>query len=170
MLRSVGKRDIGQCEVSRLLFSEPLYSSTFSYVSQNLELSTRQLNFDKNSSSLVKKNLLDFYADRDTDEFLKVHLSSISSLIGFVMKFVIVCGVLKLRYKPELVVVTTTPRVRYNPRDMKSYTNYCFFQSIKYCSWKRADISWLSNKYDCIQRWEAFVAVAPPEVLKTLRL
>ena len=75
MLRSVGKRDIGQCEVSRLLFSEPLYSSTFSYVSQNLELSTRQLNFDKNSSSLVKKNLLDFYADRDTDEFLKVHLS-----------------------------------------------------------------------------------------------
>ena len=30
MLKSVaGKRDLGQCEVSRLLMSEPMYSSTF---------------------------------------------------------------------------------------------------------------------------------------------
>jgi len=32
MLKTVaGKRDLGQCEVSRLLMSEPLYHSSFEY-------------------------------------------------------------------------------------------------------------------------------------------
>ena len=39
MLKSVGgKRDLGQCEVSRLLLSEPLYSSPFEFVTVSLKL------------------------------------------------------------------------------------------------------------------------------------
>jgi hypothetical protein len=39
MLKTVaGKRDLGQCEVSRLLMSDPLYHSTFEYVTQSLNL------------------------------------------------------------------------------------------------------------------------------------
>jgi hypothetical protein len=169
MLRTVCKRDIGQCEVSRLLFSEPLYHSTFDYVSQSLDLSSRQLNFDQNSSLLVKINLLDYYADRDSNEFLKPHLASITSFIEFVKKFVISCGVLKLKDKPHLIVVTTSPRVRYNPSDLKCYTNYCFYQMIKYSNWKREDMISLSNVNDCIRRWESFLLIAPFEVLNVLK-
>ena len=39
MLKTVsGKRDLGKCEVSRLLLSEPLYSSYFQYVNICLDL------------------------------------------------------------------------------------------------------------------------------------
>ena len=39
MLKKVsGKLDLGQCEVCRLLMSEPLFFSTFEYVTQSLEL------------------------------------------------------------------------------------------------------------------------------------
>ena len=39
MLKSVAdKRYIGQCEVSRLLLSEPLYSSSFEFVNISLKL------------------------------------------------------------------------------------------------------------------------------------
>ena len=37
MLQSIGKRDIGQCEVCRLLMSEPLYSSSFEYTESRFQ-------------------------------------------------------------------------------------------------------------------------------------
>lgn len=51
MINSIaGKRDIGQCEVSRLIMSEPLYHSDFNYVIQSIDLDTREINLDKNTS------------------------------------------------------------------------------------------------------------------------
>ncbi len=76
---------------------------------------------------------------------------------------------MKLRDKPHLIVVTTSPRVRYNPSDLKCYTNYCFYQMIKYSNWKREDMISLSNVNDCIRRWESFLLIAPFEVLNVLK-
>ena len=36
-----GKRDLGQCEVSRLLLSAPLYHSSFAYIKFSLDLNNR---------------------------------------------------------------------------------------------------------------------------------
>lgn len=74
MLKTVsGKRDLGQCEVSRLLFSGNLYSSTFTYVTQSLEL--KQSNQVKNtkelgdSAPITYKSLMDSYANRANNGF-----------------------------------------------------------------------------------------------------
>ena len=39
-----GKRDLGQCEVARLLLSEPLYHSNFNYVNLSTDLFTKEVN------------------------------------------------------------------------------------------------------------------------------
>ena len=52
MLKTVtGKRDLGQCEVCRLLMSEPRFSSTFEYLTQSLKL-----NQFKEMNKLTNKN------------------------------------------------------------------------------------------------------------------
>jgi hypothetical protein len=89
MLKTVaGKRDIGQCEVCRLLNSEPLYSSTFKYVTQSLELSqSKELNSITNTNQHNKatnKSLLDFYVDRENNPQLINILDTIKSLNDFI--------------------------------------------------------------------------------------
>ena len=169
MLRTVGKRDIGQCEVSRLLMSEPLYHSSFTYVSQSLDLTGRQLDLDTNSNNLTKTNLLDFYADRFSNEFLKPYILTIINFLDFVTRFVVVKGQLRLRTNISLVVITTTPKVRYNKRDLKVYKMYCHYQIIKYSDWKREDIPGINNFEDSIERFERFILVASPEILAALK-
>jgi len=43
---TAGNRDIGQCEVSRLLFSDPLYNSSFTYVVQNSDLYSKEIDMN----------------------------------------------------------------------------------------------------------------------------
>ncbi|RNA16634.1 ATP-dependent DNA helicase PIF1 [Brachionus plicatilis] len=60
MIKSTaGKRDIGKCELSRLLLSEPLYNSTFNYVTISTEIDSRVLNLNINDDkSIATKNSL----------------------------------------------------------------------------------------------------------------
>ncbi|RNA33794.1 hypothetical protein BpHYR1_046991 [Brachionus plicatilis] len=61
MIKSIaGKRDIGQCEVSRLLLSEPLYNSSFNYVTISTEIDSRELNLNANRKQidLIKNQLI----------------------------------------------------------------------------------------------------------------
>jgi hypothetical protein len=83
-----GNRDIGQCEVSRLLFSDPF---------------------------ATKKSMIDFYRTRKKNTFLIPHLDKVINFIEFVRFFKIVKNEIKLRESPETVVVTMYPRIRYNP-------------------------------------------------------
>ncbi|RMZ96220.1 ATP-dependent DNA helicase PIF1 [Brachionus plicatilis] len=74
-----GKRDLGQCEVSRLLLSEKLYHSTFNYVTLSTELDVSELNLDKNiddDSPAVKKSIIDFYANRRQIQSFRSHRSN----------------------------------------------------------------------------------------------
>jgi hypothetical protein len=103
MIRSVaGKRDIGQCEISRLLMSQPLYHSSFSYVTISTELDKREINISRNQSPdapATKKSLIDFYANRKTNKNLENKLDTITCLVSFVKKF-------QLNSKNELVART----------------------------------------------------------------
>jgi hypothetical protein len=134
MLRSIsGKRDLGQCEVSRLLLSEPLYHCSFTYVYQSLDLHQREVNFDNNADDTApatKQNLLDIFAKRDSIEFLKPYVDSIINFLDFLTRFCIVKGNLRLRLNSSKIVVITNPRVRYNSNNLEYHKKYCFYQII----------------------------------------
>ena len=91
MLKTVaGKRDIGQCEVCRLLNSEPLYSSTFKYVTQSLELTqSKELNeisTSNQNNKATNKSLLDFYVQRENNPKLIHMLDEIKSFNSLKLK------------------------------------------------------------------------------------
>ena len=115
MLKSIaGKRDIGQCEVSRLLLSEQLYHSSFNYAVQTTDLYTREVNLGKNideNSSATKKSIIDFYSERLENNSIQHQLDDVNNLIDFVKKFIIKKNELALRPDAEKTVIITYPKV-----------------------------------------------------------
>ena len=145
MLRSIaGKRDIGQCEVSRLLLSEKMYHSTFNYVTINTELDVRELNLTTNSdesSSAFKQSLIDFYAKRKSNFFLRCHLEKIKNFITFAKLFKINNkNQLEIRPDHRNTVVISYPKIRFNKEDFEKYKLYSYYQMIKYSEWDIANI------------------------------
>ncbi len=65
------KRDRGLGEVTRSLLGNPLYHSTFRYENLSLEMNYRplvELNEEADESTpAVKKTLIDFYGERNTN-------------------------------------------------------------------------------------------------------
>ena len=92
MLKSnASKRDLGQCEVSRLLMSESLYHSSFNYLTINTDLDSRKLNLDRNVDSdclTTKKSIIDCYADRKNNQEIQHLISYTIKLIDFCKNFV----------------------------------------------------------------------------------
>ncbi len=90
MLKTVsGKRDIGQCEVSRLLMSGPLYHSSFSYITQCLDFKASKevvpitpLANDNDSATFA--NYMDEFAKRRHNKLLEPIIDRIDSLYNFV--------------------------------------------------------------------------------------
>ena len=115
MLKSIaGKRDLGQCEVSRLLLSEPLYHSSFNYVTINTDLDSREVNLDKDADSddlATKKSIIDYYAERKTISEIQHLLHDSINLIDFIKIFNIKKNKLILRENSQKCVVITYPRV-----------------------------------------------------------
>ncbi len=98
MLKTVaGKRDLGQCEVCRLLMSEPLYSCTFEFIVLCLDLKLSrevvQVNDSIDDSAIVtNETLIDHYAKRHNNPKLNHIHKEIDSLYSFVKKFKIFKG------------------------------------------------------------------------------
>ena len=118
MLRSIaGKRNLGQCEISRLLLSEPLYHSSFNYVNLCTDLNNKQVNLDKNSNeedSAVKESIIDFYANRFDNPRLQNQLDDVHNLIDFVRKFTIKNKELVARDNSDQTVIITFPKVNFS--------------------------------------------------------
>ena len=94
MIQSIaGKRDIGQCEVSRLLFSGRLYHSSFEYVVQTTNLGTRQVDLSQlnnGASQATQKSMIDFFKNRKLNPMLEKYLNKITNLIEFARMFKVV--------------------------------------------------------------------------------
>ena len=171
LLKSIaGTRDIGQCEVTRLILGDPLYHSSFTYVKQSLDLYEREINMEEEDDQqpATKKNMMDFYANRHKEPFLISHVTTIKHFLDFVTRFTLLKGKIVLRPKPEKTVVITNPKCRYNPKDIESHKKYCYYQMIKYSDWKKEDIPTLNNFDDAIERWDLFIKTASKDVLDTL--
>ncbi len=87
-----GKRDLGQCEVARLLLSEPLYHSYFNYVNLSTDLFTKEVNISNKADDdddATKKNIIDFYANRYNNQRLQNSLDDVHNLMDFARKFMV---------------------------------------------------------------------------------
>jgi hypothetical protein len=174
MLKTVaGKRDLGQCEVSRLLMSEPLYHSSFEYVTQSLELNqTNEVNnitTENDESPATYKNLMNFFANRNQNDFLIPILHEISSFNQFVNKFKVTKGKLTLRMNPEKIIIVTYPKVHYNPALLEQYKEYCYYQLIKYSNWTINDLPIISDKQTAINRFDNFYQNASNEIKESIK-
>jgi hypothetical protein len=171
ILKSVaGKRDLGPCEVSRLLFSEPLYFSSFDNVGQSLELNQskqlNQLNKDPNTAATIQ-TLLDFYVNRDINR--PYFQQNYENFFEFVIKFKVIKGKLELRKNPDKVIVVTWPKVHFNEKIIETYTDYCYYQMIKYSNWSIKDLNEIQNKETAIERWKEFIKNASEKIKNTIR-
>ncbi len=154
-----------------IILSEPLYHSTFTYVSQSLDLYQREVdlqNYD-DTAPATKQNLLDIFGKRDLVEFLKSYCNGIINFLDFVTRFCIVKGNIRLRPNPSKVVVITTPSVRYNPSNREIHQKYCFYQLIKYGNWKFENLLELNNMENSVERWESFLLHASPAIMNTIK-
>ena len=173
MIHSVaGNRDIGQCEVSRLLFSDPLYHSTFTYVIQSSDIYCREINLielNNDQAIATKPSMIDFYRHRKSNEALIPHLHRINNLVEFVKMFVLVRNELKPRESSDNIVVTFYPRVRYNPENIDKHKEYCYHQLIRYSSWDNENYDEITNANTAIQRWTDFLKSAAPEIIASIK-
>jgi len=170
MIKSVaGKRDIGQCEISRLLMSQPLFHSSFNYVTISTDLEKKEINLSRNRSPnepATKKSLIDFYAHRKTNKKLKNYLDRITCLIAFVQLFQLNAkNELELRKNSEKTIVITYPKFRFNPDNPEMNKYYCFHNMIKYSDWTIENIDDITNIETAINRWQSFLKTASSDFL-----
>ena len=173
MLKSVsGKRDLGQCEVCRLLISEPLYSSSFEYVQQSLDLNqAKEINKLSNNgnSKATNSTLMDFYAHRFQNDKMHSIRDTISSFYDFVLQYKVIKGQLIARKNNKRIIIVTCPKVRYNPQIIENHIDYCYYQLIKYSNWNIADLEIMRNKTTPIERFETFYNNASSKTKETIR-
>ncbi|RMZ95107.1 ATP-dependent DNA helicase PIF1, partial [Brachionus plicatilis] len=169
---SCGQRDIGQCEVCRLLMSGTLYQSSFQYVNQSLDLNNQSslfvLNFNKTNNDdqiEFKKSLLDFYSNRKQ---INKNFHNIYNFVDFCQNFQITKNEIATRPNPDKVVIITKPKLRFNPDDIENHRKFCYYQLIKYSAWDSSDINTLCNFETAIQRFENFIKTAPQNVIHSL--
>jgi hypothetical protein len=170
MIKSVaGKRDIGQCEISRLLMSQPLFHSSFNYVTISTDLEKKEINISRNQSPnepATKKSLIDFYAHRKTNKKLENYLDRINCLITFVQLFQLNAkNELELRKNSEKTIVITYPKFRFNPDNPEMNKYYCFHNMIKYSDWTIENIDDITNIETAINRWQSFLKTASSDFL-----
>jgi hypothetical protein len=112
MMKTVsGTRDLGRGEVSRLLFSDPLYHSSFEYVVQSLDLNqSREMNNLNSTNTTIATNqtIMDFYVNRLTNALL-IHTIPYN-LIKFCLEFKVNKGQLQNRKRPEKTIIVTYPK------------------------------------------------------------
>lgn len=149
---TVSKRDKGKAEIARSLLGEPLYHSTFTYLTINLEVGNRKIALlanqpgDANDTELTQKSLIDYYSVRY--EIPRLSLTEVYNYLDFAKKFELKGGNLVSRTITNLVLITT-PYVKFNKNDKTVYNHYCYYQLIKYSPWKKDDLESINvNKID----------------------
>ncbi len=167
-----GDRDIGQCEVSRLLMSQPLFHSSFDYVTLNTNINTREINTEPElpaDNSAFKKSLIDYYANRKKLGICQPYLSKIRNLIDFAKLFN-TNGRNELIIRPaqKQTVIVTYPKIRWDPDNNENNKNYCLHNLIKYSDWDIDNIEEIQDLDTALQRWQTFLSIAPPDIIEII--
>jgi hypothetical protein len=95
-------------------------------------------------------------------------LHTITSFNQFVTNYKVFKGQLILR-TDEKIIIVTYPSVRYNIKFIEQYTDYCYYQMIKFSNWTIDDIKILSDRTTAIKRFEEFFLTASEEIKENIK-
>lgn len=167
-----GERDIGQCEVSRLLMSEPLYHSSFEYVTVCTNVNTKEINIDPElptDASAFKKSIIDYYSIRKKLGICQAHLSKIKNLIDFVKIFTTNSkNELVVRKLNKPVIVVTFPKLRFDSENNENNKKYCLHNLFKYSDWDSGNFEEIMNLDTALHRWNEFLKIASPDIIEII--
>lgn len=154
LMRTIGRRDMGQPACSRILMSGHHCESTFTFVKVSLELDVQEVTPACRAHSLTPSTLLMCFARRV--QLLPVYAAFQllqPNLIEFCRQFLLVRGKLQKQPKPQKVVVLTYPNYKRAP-NTPQYKSYSPMQLIKYSPWKYEDIGKLFDDNQTVAAWE----------------
>ncbi|MFO0089655.1 MAG: ATP-dependent RecD-like DNA helicase, partial [bacterium] len=159
VIKSVGQRDIGKGECSRILFSGSHVESTFKYVYVSTDLETQEIVRSSRTGNLSKsKSLLQCFAERHNlqESHPTLDLDQ-PNLIEFCKQFVLVKGELRKNPDADKTIVITFPNFRYAPKSPQ-YKQFCRSSLLKYSPWTATTVTVIKNDITVVEQWESFVA------------
>ena len=164
MIRTVGQRDIGAGEASRLVAGGNHYHSSFTFKNESLDLKQYHFVYNKERKEWdAKESLLSMYGRRQTllvgmSNELRVVLESVENFVHFCQLFDI-SKQKGLRLNPKNnVIVRTYPSYSSDPA-LSTFPKYCLSLILKYTPWLCAapeDLSLLLDEETACDRWFNF--------------
>ena len=159
LIKTIGHRDIGQGEASRILLSGNHCESTFKFVHVSLDIDVTQITRTEKTGNFVEKfSLLQAFEHRHMlmqESVFKGWNLDQPNFLEFARHFCIVKGELQRHSNPDKIVVITFPAVRYDPKSPK-YVDFCRYALVKYYPWTNAHRDFILDDSKVIRAWEEF--------------
>lgn len=168
IIKSIGNRDIGQGEASRILMSGHHCESSFQFTHVSLDLSVQKITKDREGNLTPEPTLLRMFGNRyEIDEQSPQYkILDHPNFLEFARHFKLVKG--KLTAIPVNIVnkliVVTFPNHRKCERHLPNYKLYCRSAFVKYADWTTQNIEEILNDDMIIEMWETFEANASEDI------
>ena len=144
IIRSIGHRDIGKGEASRIFLSGHHCESTFNFVNVSLDLTVNEVCRNTATGELkTRPTLLTFFAKRhvyiEQNTYPNWNLAQ-PNFLEFCRHFTVVKGIFRTNPNPDKAVVFTFPVHRNSPTSANYYL-FCRFSLIKFFPWTESSIA-----------------------------
>ncbi|XP_046642682.1 uncharacterized protein LOC124327729 [Daphnia pulicaria] len=173
IIRSIGHRDIGKGEASRILFSGHHCESSFNYVNVSLDLTVNEVFRNPTTGELeTRPTLLTYFAKRhvyiEQNTYPNWNLDQ-PNFIEFCRHFTVVKGNLRNNPKPDKTIVLTFPVHRNSPTSA-TYHLFCRYSLIKFFPWTESSIPMLLDDNLVVRQWQDFRLTAAQELRQYFNL
>lgn len=160
IIRSVGQRDIGQGEASRILMSGHHCESTFLFVHVSLELNVQRITRNAEGDLTAETSLLRQYGKRYQlmENNPEEHPYDQPNFLEFARHFYLTKGKL-LKNTPsrtERTIVVTFPNNRKCEKHLPGYVDFCRSAYLKYSEWTEEELPDILNDEIIVQKWDDF--------------
>jgi hypothetical protein len=173
IIRSIGHRDIGKGEASRILSSGHHCVSSFNYVNVSLDLTVNEVYRNPTTGELeTRPTLLTYFAKRhvyiEQNTYPNWNLDQ-PNFIEFCRHFTVVKGNLRNNPKPDKTIVLTFPVHRNSPTSA-TYHLFCRYSLIKFFPWTESSIPMLLDDNLVVRQWQDFRLTAAQELRQYFNL
>ncbi|EFX60656.1 hypothetical protein DAPPUDRAFT_276302 [Daphnia pulex] len=173
IIRSIGHRDIGKGEASRILFSGHHCESSFNYVNVSWDLTVNEVYRNPTTGELeTRPTLLTYFAKRhvyiEQNTYPNWNLDQ-PNFIEFCRHFTVVKGNLRNNPNPDKTTVLTFPVHRNSPTSA-TYHLFCRYSLIKFFAWTESSIPMLLDDNLVVRQWQDFRLTAAQELRQYFNL
>lgn len=171
MICSLGNRDIGHGEYSRILFSGHHCESSFSFVTVSIDWEVQEIVTEQDGSSQSKNTCLIFFSHRK-------HLAILQpNFIEFCRQFQLAKGELNRipntltePANPEKIVVIVFPSPRNVQPNNPLFVNFCRANFVKYAPWTVEDVTSILGNSKVVYMWEHFEETCSDDLREYFKL